>query len=478
MTAFSDLLDSYCARILAREPMVMYRFGDGERMLMVGQPVGDDTQAARVDRWKAPAGLSAMGQDLRTVVDEGQGVPVHFGISCPCCDPISYQHYSDRITTSPTFPANLFINANYQRWRDFLMTLAQVPVAVVANERANLAKLPFDPIVSWSVPDDCVNWYGCNREHILARARAFARRLPTRTVVLVAAGPLSAALIFFMHNENPNHTYVDVGSSLDEVTYGVRTRPYMDPMSQYASKECMLPGNGVAAKFFAASKLLKELAQDDVSDAISATEKTFGGWSLSKESLVALCNAMPKAECRILELGGGSSTLFWDRLSYKRDLRVTTVEHDEAWASQTRTKIRSNCVRIVRSPLKQLTDMEVASVFELQNMAIGTWDTFGRVLGPERNEDWTIRNTFYADAHLLGLQDSTVDVLVVDGPHGSGRSLAFPLFRRSLKPNALILIDDFDHYPFLEDLALVMPCEKVAWGGGGKNWVLMRRVHA
>ena len=240
MSAFADLLDHYCERIAAREPMTMYRFGDGERMLMAGQAVGEATQASRVDRWQAPAVLTRLGQDLRTVLHEGQGPSAHFGISCPCCDKTSYDFYDESIHDSETFTANLFINGNYGRWRAFLQTLKS-PVAVVLNERASAAALPFEPVGVMLVPDDCVNRYESGRERYAAYARAFARSLPERSIVLVAAGPLSEALMFFMWNERPSHTYVDVGSSLDEMTYGVRTRPYMDPTSAYAHKQCYLP---------------------------------------------------------------------------------------------------------------------------------------------------------------------------------------------------------------------------------------------
>jgi SAM-dependent methyltransferase len=240
---FSELLQSYCHRIVKREPLVMYRFGDGERLLMSGSPVGEHTQAARIDRWQAPAGLTRLGRDLKTVITSGQGPIAHFGISCPCCDPASFEYYDDVVQVSPKFPANLFINANYPQWMAFIKEkLAQSgPVAVIVNERAVTINLPFEPVQTMRVPDDGVSHYETQGTILIAHARAFARGLPERCCVLVAAGPLSEALIFFMWNERPNLTYIDVGSSLDELTYGWQTRPYMDPTSSYAQQQCLLP---------------------------------------------------------------------------------------------------------------------------------------------------------------------------------------------------------------------------------------------
>ncbi len=240
---FSELLQSYCHRIVKREPLVMYRFGDGERLLMSGSPVGEHTQAARIDRWQAPAGLTRLGRDLKTVITSGQGPIAHFGISCPCCDPASFEYYDDVVQVSPKFPANLFINANYPQWMAFIKEkLAQSgPVAVIVNERAITLNLPFEPVRTMRVPDDGVNHYETQGTILIAQARAFARGLPELCCVLVAAGPLSEALMFFMSSERPDLTYVDVGSSLDELTYGWQTRPYMDPTSSYAQQQCLLP---------------------------------------------------------------------------------------------------------------------------------------------------------------------------------------------------------------------------------------------
>jgi len=48
-------------------------------------------------------------------------------------------------------------------------------------------------------------------------------------------------------------------------------------------------------------------------------------------------------------------------------------------------------------------------------------------------------------------------VAICDGAHGSGRSLAFPWLVGRLAPNALVLIDDYDHYPFERDFLRLFP---------------------
>lgn len=216
--------------------MAMYRFGDGEIALIDGNPIGRNTQAAETDRWTSPGGMTLLGRDLKTVL-ETQEACFHFGIPCPCCNPSGNLDLKRRVTKAPLFPANLWINANYPHFIAFLRGLESYPISVVINERANEWNLPVRIAGRLSVPDDCVNFYNRNRDSIVASARKFAseRRFE---IVLVSAGPMSEALIFFMWNANPYNTYVDVGSALDEFAYGQKTRPYMEAGSRYATQVC------------------------------------------------------------------------------------------------------------------------------------------------------------------------------------------------------------------------------------------------
>jgi glycosyltransferase involved in cell wall biosynthesis len=237
MTFRADL-DATCARILHRDPMALYRFGDGEMMLTDGIAVGSNTQAARADRWQAPAKLTKLGMDLRTVLHE-QGPWAYFAIPCPCCNYAGYRRLLKKIQRSPVLPANLFINANY---KPFLRWLAMLQgAAVIHNETASVERMPFRVTARMTVPDDGVSYYEENRGELLGEARRFAENLPPRSIVLISAGPLSEALIFFMWNHCPEHVYVDVGSGLDELSYGRKTRPFMVDGNEYATKQCSLP---------------------------------------------------------------------------------------------------------------------------------------------------------------------------------------------------------------------------------------------
>jgi hypothetical protein len=121
--------------------------------------------------------------------------------------------------------------------------------------------------------------------------------------------------------------------------------------------------------------------------------------------------------------------------------------------------------------LKQISDKEWESIFE----STEKWDQIGEYLSIDRYHEYSIRNTFYAKLPYEQFNEKSIDVLIVDGPHGNGRSLSFPLLKRFLKEDAYILIDDYHHYPFLQDASRVFDYEVIYKESiGEQKWALIR----
>ncbi|MFT4302029.1 MAG: hypothetical protein QM579_09765 [Desulfovibrio sp.] len=62
------------------------------------------------------------------------------------------------------------------------------------------------------------------------------------------------------------------------------------------------------------------------------------------------------------------------------------------------------------------------------------------------------RNVFYS-IDDINIPTGKIDLLIVDGPHGNGRSLSFAALAKYFEQGTIILIDDVSHYPFLEMLS-------------------------
>ncbi|RAV04563.1 hypothetical protein [Paenibacillus sp. YN15] len=220
----------------------------------------------------------------------------------------------------------------------------------------------------------------------------------------------------------------------------------------------------------------------DIEKCLAAAEQkgvAFGSRALGKGALVHLCRRLEAGRSyHILELGGGMSPYFWDQVAVQDFLSVSLfhIEHDPGLASLWEGQhLGKGSFHFYNRPLKQLSDEERTEVFANPETAWAVWGSYGQAVPQELFNHYTIRNAFYADIETIPLEPASVDVLILDGPHGNGRSLAFPLLYGRLKRDALVLIDDYDHYPFVEDLRSLFQMEELAREPRGEyRWLLCR----
>lgn len=148
-----------------------------------------------------------------------------------------------------------------------------------------------------------------------------------------------------------------------------------------------------------------------------------GGWALTGDSAALLAReVLTRKPEAVLELGSGVSTLILGQILKRNGSgRLLSIDHDPAWANQTRRFVEflglDDVVSVVDAPLK---DVAVGNT-------VATWYDI-----PKSSLD------------NLG----AIDLLLVDGPpqardtHMAARHPAFPLLRDRLSPHALIFVDD------------------------------------
>ena len=209
------------------------RYADGEVALMKGINVGHNTQAFAVDRWSSPNFLTKVGEELLESLKHTE-INYHYAISAHSDSISDYKFLTERINNNNITFANLWINANYQNMYKFYCELNK-DVFVICNHRARKENFPFKVNEIFPFPDDCVAYWNEYGTDYIAELIEYTSQLENQTF-FVSAGPVSEILIHNMYNANPNNKYIDVGSSIDEFTHGRKTRPYMDPKSNY-SKE-------------------------------------------------------------------------------------------------------------------------------------------------------------------------------------------------------------------------------------------------
>ncbi len=233
MEKFITDFDKFWNKIENGENFAFTRYADGEVMLMNGNAVNHLTQAAIVDKWTAPIGMTKVGLDLLETIHHNEP-NYYYAISAPTDNEGDYQYLKSVIKANEgnfTF-VNLWINSNYQRSLDKYKTLNR-PVNLICNYKAKKHNFPFKINEFVMFPNDCISFWETSGDFFIESLKqTFANT--NNELFFISCGPISEIIIHKLYESNPNNTYIDVGSSIDEFIHGRKTRPYMHESSQYA----------------------------------------------------------------------------------------------------------------------------------------------------------------------------------------------------------------------------------------------------
>ena len=233
MNKFESDFEFYTNLILSDENFAYARYADGEISLMQGKPVGHASQAFVVDKWSSTEGITNIGEELLQSLKHTES-NYHYAISGISDSVEHYQFLMSHIKNTNVTFANLWINANYQKMKNFYLTLKK-EIYLICNHRATPEKFPFSVKEIFPFPDDCINYFLVHGEDYTNQLLEYTDELEGETI-FVSAGPISEILIHRMYCNNPHNQYTDVGSSIDEFVHQKITRPYMDVRTPY-SKE-------------------------------------------------------------------------------------------------------------------------------------------------------------------------------------------------------------------------------------------------
>ena len=184
-TYFTNLIESPTNFALAR-------YGDGEIALMENLGVSKKTQAFNQDRWYAPAQATKLGKQLAESLKHEED-NYYYGIPGTNDSIEAYEYLTSLIPNLNITYANLFVNANYERTKDFFKGLKK-SITLIANKNGNVDQLPFDVGVFWEFPDDCVNWWEARGEEFIETLRKYVVTTSNETFFL-SIGPAAGRCI-------------------------------------------------------------------------------------------------------------------------------------------------------------------------------------------------------------------------------------------------------------------------------------------
>lgn len=109
--------------------------------------------------------------------------------------------------------SNLLINANYHRFvEELIPELCKRDVIYVVNELADTSKLPFNTIKEFKIGSNCM----IDNYDTSEKVREYIKQNKVKgAIILCSAASLSNFIIYDSFKENPNNTFLDIGSCLN-----------------------------------------------------------------------------------------------------------------------------------------------------------------------------------------------------------------------------------------------------------------------
>ena len=168
------------------------------------------------------------------------------------------------------------------------------------------------------------------------------------------------------------------------------------------------------------------------------------GWGLSElamRKIREVIDGIDNTTIKVVEFGSGKSTEFLIDLDveHKKDILITSFDNDPNYAYKTK---EGDGVDLHIRHLVECNDSEFESMFNEKK--------YDKELMVTKKSPLTTRqkNNFYdiKEGDLNGYYD----LMILDGPNGNGRNISFLHMKRHLRTGGYVLIDDFNHYDFVD----------------------------
>ncbi len=166
------------------------------------------------------------------------------------------------------------------------------------------------------------------------------------------------------------------------------------------------------------------------------------GMGLHETQFDDLINILSQNEIKqVVEFGSGGSTDFL--CSYRDfsglDYSIVSYDHSPFYSYQGKHDFLDLRVK----DLVKCSDEDFELCFQNKNVDKQKFKNC-----QDEKDNFRVRNSFY-DITVEELPN-LIDLVILDGPNGNGRSLAFPFIFNNISENCWVLIDDSDHYDFIE----------------------------
>lgn len=214
-----------------RESFSFSKFADGEFLILV------DQKLTNIDGWTFDPSMHQLSRNLLIDAFLYDDPNYFVGVSCPCCQPKPHVDWMrDTVRTKNLTWANIFVNANHDFFvENYIPEFSNWKVNLVCSANSKIENLPFEL--------ESVTYIGkqsfIDELHLIKLLEDEAKER-NGELFLFCAGPLGNILAHKLHLQNPNNTYLDIGSTLNKFLLENPNRDYLsNSTNQFKNKICI-----------------------------------------------------------------------------------------------------------------------------------------------------------------------------------------------------------------------------------------------
>ncbi len=164
------------------------------------------------------------------------------------------------------------------------------------------------------------------------------------------------------------------------------------------------------------------------------------GWGLHRKTCEYMLEISDKIK-NVVEFGSGGSTKFLldMRESLSLNFSIDSFDHNDIYCFKVNkeyTNFKLNIRQLIQYDNETYNEMFL-------NKKTSDKYTIATDIHNTR-----LQNSFY-DIKKSDLKDE-YDLVILDGPNGNGRNIGYLHLINKLKSGAIIIIDDYDHYDFVQ----------------------------
>tara|TARA_Y100000992_G_scaffold16559_1_gene9606 strand:+ start:156 stop:821 length:666 start_codon:yes stop_codon:yes gene_type:complete len=169
-------------------------------------------------------------------------------------------------------------------------------------------------------------------------------------------------------------------------------------------------------------------------------------------------------DINILEFGSGQSTQFFIdyKLQTNKNISILSYDNDPNYCFKNTEKFDFLDLKIknlIKCNNNDFVEMLNSKTYDKNKFAIAD------LLPYNHPKFWRQRNCFYdINSDELNIK---YDLIIIDGPNGNGRNIAYLHLQNCVKPGSIIFIDDFNasdgdyDYKFIENLKNILNVEEI-----------------